>query len=424
MGPIYSLEDILDMIRRRARVMLAVVVIGTMLSLVFALMQKHEYEAYEVIQIARPVVSDELARSTVEGSSARRLQLIQQVLTTRGTMLEIIDKYGIYADIPALRPQAKVDLLRTAVRIEGVAAAREGFSDDGTISVLTITARMPTAVLAQQVAHEFGQRTVELSKRTRIENARATLAFFDAQAAALETDIEALEGEIEEFRSHNQLALPGVLDARRDEIATINGGLLDIARDRIEIERAIQLAEQSERPATAERLKKDYREQLATLDAQRALLDSRKRELELQIETSPEVERMLGTYDRRLEQLQDELNQVSTRRNEAEMGFLIEAERQAERLTVIEEAAIPDYPVTESRKKKAILGAAASFVAAFALAVLLEMRHPVLRSAGQLERELGFRPVVTVPYLDGDRRAPSVWSRLMSRFRRRRTPAE
>ncbi len=424
MGPIYSISDVIDMLRRRARLILGVVLLGSVLSLIVAMSRQHEYESYEVIQIARPVVSDELARSTAEGSSARRLQLIQQILTTRGTMLEIIEKYGIYDDLPGLKPQAKVNMLRTAVRIEGTAAAREGYSDDGAISVLSITARMPTPELAQQVAHEFGQRTIELSKQTRIDNARATLTFFDAQKAALEQDIERLDAEIEAYRATHQLSLPGAVEARRGEISTINDGLLDIARERIRLERAMELASQSERPATAERLRKDLSEQLATLDAQRDLLEERKAALERLIESSPEVERALGAYDRSLDQLRDQLAQVVSRRNEAEMGFLIEAERQAERLTVIEEAAIPDYPVTESRKKIALLGLAGSIGVALGLAYVLEWRNPVIRSADQMERELGFRPVVVVPYLDASAPRRSLWQRLTRRFRSPRAPAE
>lgn len=424
MGPIHSINDVIDMLHRRMRLILGVIFVGALLSLFMALQHQHEYESYEVIQIARPVVSDELARSTVEGSAARRLQLIQQVLTTRGTMLEIIEKYGIYDDMPALKPQAKVTMLRSAIRIEGVAAAREGYTDDGAISVLSITARMATPELAQQVAHEFGQRTVELSKQSRIENARATLAFFDAQQAALEADIEKLEAEIEAYRASHQLSLPGAVEARRDEISTINEGLLDIARERIRIERAIELAMQGERQATAERQRKDLSEQLATLDAQRVLLEERKNALERLIESSPEVERALGAYDRSLEQLRDQLSQVASRRNDAEMGFLIEAERQAERLTVIEEAALPDYPVTESRKKIALLGLAASIALALGLAYFLEWRNPVIRSADQMERELGFRPVVVVPYLDTSAPRLSLWQRLVRRLRGARAPAE
>lgn len=98
MGPIYSFGDFLDMVRRRLSAILRVFVLGCLVSLWFAASQQHEYETAEVLQITQPQIAGELAKSTVEGSSARRMQLIEQRLMARGTVLEIIEKFGLYAD--------------------------------------------------------------------------------------------------------------------------------------------------------------------------------------------------------------------------------------------------------------------------------------------------------------------------------------
>lgn len=400
MGPIYSFADFVDMVRRRLSIIFRVFVLGCLVSLWFAASQQHEYETAEVLQIARPQIAGELAKSTVEGSSARRMQLIEQRLMARGTVLEIIEKFGLYADQPSLTPLQKVAMLRHSVRITGVAAAREGFSDDGTISVLTITARMPTAKQAQQVAREFGRRTIELSQASRIAQARETLNFFAEKEAALSEQIAALEDEIAVYRLEHEVALPGTIEFRREEIATMNQGLLEIARERIEIRRAADQAQAEERPATARRMLAEFEQKLKTLDAQEALLSQRKAALEESLQTTPEVERQLGAYDRRMEQLQAELARMTARRNEAEVGFRLETGRQAERLTILEPAPLPDYPVTGSRKNKALIGAAASLFLAFAVAFVLELRHPVLRTAAQMQRETGLLPVVSIPMME------------------------
>jgi hypothetical protein len=379
------------------------------------------YRASEVIQIAQPKIADDLAKSTVEGSSARRLQLIQQRLTTRGTVLEVIEKFGLYSEMPQLKPSELVVLMRESVRIEGVAAAREGFADDGTISVLTITADMPTALQAQQVASEFARRTIELSMNTRIEQARETLNFFVEQEAVLSKDLLALEEEIARFRNSNDLSLPGSVEFRRAEIATINEALLDIAREQIGIRRSADLAQANERPATAARMLKEFEEQLATLEAQAELLRMRKAELEASLQTSPELDRQLGVYERQLERLREELERISARRTEAEVGFRLETASQSERLTVIEPATVPDYPVPGSRKKLAILGTAGSVMMGIFIAFLLELRHPVLRTAAQMQRETGLTPVVSIPVLDTSSLRLPLRERLrdlLGRFRR------
>ncbi|MEW2912731.1 DUF874 domain-containing protein [Leisingera sp. JC11] len=400
MGPIYSLGDFLDMVRRRLFTIACVFVLGCLVSLWFAASQQHEYETAEVLQITQPQIAGELAKSTVEGSSARRMQLIEQRLMARSSLLEIIEKFGLYADQDALTDLQKVVQLRTAVQITGVAAAREGFTDDGTISVLTITARMPTAEQAQQVASEFGRRTIELSIATRIDQARETLSFFAQKEAALADQVAALEDEIAAYRNANDVTLPGTIEFRRAEIAAMNEGLLEIARERIEIRRAADQAQAKERAATARRLREEADQQLATLDAQEELLTRRKAGLEASLQTTPEVERQLGAYERRLAQLQGELAQMTARRNEAEVGFRLETSHQAERLTVLEPAPLPDYPVTGARKTKALMGAAASLILALLAAFLQELRHPVLRTAAQMERETGLVPVVSIPIMD------------------------
>ncbi|MEP2718644.1 DUF874 domain-containing protein [Pseudophaeobacter sp.] len=400
MGPIFSLADFFDMLRRRAAVILYVTVVGCILSLWMALSQQHMYHSAEVIQVTRPTIADDLAKSTVEGSSARRMQLIEQRLMARGTLLEIIEKYALYADMPALTSTEKVVMLRNAVSITGVAAVREGFADDGTISVLTITAMMPTAEQAQLVASEFGRRTIELSVASRIEQARKTLSFFAETEAAVASQIAALEDEISDFHAANDVALPGTVEFRRNEVAAINESLLDIAREKILIRRAADQASATERPATARRMLAEAQEQLATLDAQHDLLSARKAELEAALQTTPEVQRQLGVYARRMQSLQGELETESTHRNEAEVGFRLETSRQGERLTVLEPAGLADYPSTSARKNKALMGGMASLLVALGVAFALELRAPVLRSAAQMERETGLAPVASIPVLD------------------------
>jgi len=418
MGPVHSLADFLDMIRRRAPLILAMIALGCVASVYYAMGQRHLYRASEVIQVVQPKVAGELARSTVEGSAARRLQSIEQRLMARDSLLEIIAQYGIYDDLTALKPSEKVALLRRAVRIDGEAAAGNG--GGGAVSILTITAELPDPVQAQKIAHEFARRTIELSQKNRLEQARETLAFFTAREDTLREQVTRLEDELAAFRKENDLALPGTLDFRREEIASINQELLSIARDRIRIERDAEQASKTERKATADRMLADFNAQLATLDAQAGLLKSRKDELERTIATSPQIERQLGAYERELEQLRVELDAAAARRTEAEVGYRLETQGQGERLTVIEPATVPDYPFTRSRKKLAIAGGLASVVLALTAAFLLELMNPVMRTAAHMERDLGIRPVVSVPRMTARSRRRGLWGRIFGRRRQRR----
>ena len=67
---------------------------------------------------------------------------------------------------------------------------------------------------------------------------------------------------------------------------------------------------------------------------------------------------------------------------------------------MLESAPLPDYPYTTARKQIVVLGAFASFLAGLVAAFLLDWRRPVIRTAAQMEREIGLRPVITIPEID------------------------
>lgn len=399
MGPIYTWQDFLDMIRRRLVVIALVIILGCTGSLYWAMSYVHLYQSSEVIQVEQPKINDELARSTVEGSSARRLQLIQQQLMARASLEQIIEKYDLYSNLTALKPSEKVQLLRQSVTINGVAAAREGFADDGTISVLTITAQMEQAQLARDVAHEFAEQTRALMSAQRREQTEQTLAFFQQQEQVVLDNIASLEAELETYRRENDLTLEGGVEFRMSEVAQLNEAILGLDREIISVQLALTQIDRTARASTVEREERELDTQLQTLTQQRSLLDARRIALQETIQSSPEIERTLTDFDRRMEQLRAQLEVIATRRNEAQVGFNLEMGAQGERLTTIEEARVPDYPITMSKKKRAIMGAIASTGLAFVIAWLLELRHPVIRSARQMQRETGILPVVSIPEL-------------------------
>lgn len=399
MGPIYTWQDFLDMTRRRLGVISFVIILGGIASLYWAMSHVHLYMSSEVIQVEQPKINDQLARSTVEGSSARRLQLIQQQLMARASLQKIIEKHDIYANLTALKASEKVTLLRRSVSINGVAAAREGFADDGTISVLTITAQMEQAQLARDVAHEFAEQTRSLMTAQRREQTEQTLAFFQQQEQVVIDSIASLEAELETYRRENDLSVEGGVEFRLSEVAQLNEAILELDGEIISTELARTRIDRTTRASTVQREERTLDGQLQTLTEQRSLLDQRRAVLRETIQGSPETQRALADFDRRMAQLRDQLETIADRRNQAQVGFNLEMGLQGERLTTIEEAQVPDYPITMSKKKRAIMGAVAATGLAFVIAWLLELRRPVIRSARQMQRETGVMPVVSIPEL-------------------------
>lgn len=402
MGPIYSIEDAFDLLRRRLSLIALVTVIGTFASIIYALSQGHIYASTEVIQIQRPEIATNLAPTTIDGTAARRLQLIEQRLMTRGTILDVGEKFELFDDASGMTETEKVVRLRSAIEINVIAATGGTGVPDGTVSVVSITAHSDDAYKAQALAQEFSRRTVELASLERLEQARATLNFFRDQQEKVQSEVSALEQEITNYRRENDVAGDGALELRQSEVSTINSTLLDIDRNRIEVIQQIRQIDPNARQSTRDRLIAQFQVELDALDEQEQLLTERRDILLEAMKTSPSIERQLGIYDRELTQLNNQLEVISGRLAEAEVSLRLESERQAERMTVIEPAALPEFPVTPPRRNKAFLGMFLSFALGVGIAILLDILNPVLRSARQMEREIGISPVVCIPVVDED----------------------
>ncbi|MFD0858030.1 GumC domain-containing protein [Roseovarius aquimarinus] len=412
MGSIFSISDFFDMLRRRRRLIALVFLLGCVLSLIVAAAQRHMYTSSEVLQMQGAVIPGDLAPSTVQGSSARRLQLIEQQVMSRGAILALIEELGLFTDQPGMTDVQQVAAIREAVSITGVAAAREGFSDDGQVSLLRITADWPTAAGAQALAHEISRRTVSLSVATRLDQSRETLDFFMLQEDRARRDLQALEREVSAYREANTSALPSATEAVQREIAALNEAMIGIDRRMIALGRQIAAPAESR---VERRAREEQQAEMEGLAEERALLQRNIDALGASIADTPETAAQLEDYARRITARQEAVEAATARRKEAEVAYQLETQRQAERLTVLEPAALPDYPYTRSRKALAVLGAFASLVVAIGAAFLMDLRHPVIRSAAQMEHALGLRPVVSIPQMRPPRRKRSLRDRLLRR---------
>ena len=399
MGPICTFDDLIDILRRRARVVIMVTLLGSIASVIWAFSVPHVYQSSEAIQVKLPKVSSNLAPSTVEGSSFRRLQLIEQKLLARENLIDLIEKYDLYTDMTALRMSEKVDLLRRSITITGVGAVGESSGSAPGISVLTFIVEMNDPADAQAVARDFADQTRTLAAAQRREQTREALDFFMRQDEKLIRDIAALEEERANFQAANDLALEGSLRFRQDEISNLNNEILDLDREITATRMARARVSPDFRASTIARAQAELDAALENLNMQRNQLRDQRDALRASLQTSPELDRELTQFARRLEQLQTQWELTVARRIEAEVGFSLEVDGSSEKLATLEAAELPEYPISPNRIETAVMGGVASAALAFAVAVLLEMRHPVIRTAQQMHRKTGLMPVISIPDL-------------------------
>jgi uncharacterized protein involved in exopolysaccharide biosynthesis len=396
MGHIQSIEELLGFLLRRRWLILAVALVGTLLAAFYAKTRPDIYETAAVIQVQSAAVQGTEAQRT--SAAAVTLQGIEQRLTTRENLAAVIERHWLYADLP-LSIDKKIDLLRMAVSFQGVdSAAGQGFGDARAISAILIFARMDDPDLAARVANDFAQGILDQSAAGQRARADQNVVFFQQEVARIGNDITQLEAETTEFKNANADSLPELLEARRDELVSLDADLRQQQQAKLALEgEAAQINAKATLRETDRRALDDIAAQLEVLQSQIRSSETQQAELEAELATSPEVDRVLAGYERQLDQLQSQYDAATGRMAQAEIDARLAEMQQAERFTLLERAIIPEGPIGGGNKKLAIAGAMASLMAGLALAFVLDLMFPVIRTAAQMERELDLRPVVSIP---------------------------
>jgi uncharacterized protein involved in exopolysaccharide biosynthesis len=410
MGPIQTLPEIRSWLIRRGPLIALVAFVVGMAGILWALNQDRIYRASAVIQVLNPVIDPRDANAT--NTIIRRVQAIEQRIMARDNLLELGERHGIF-DGTDLSATDRLNIMRLSIQIEAVAAAQAGFSRDGSLSALIVSASAPTPEGAAALANDLAEDVVRENAEQRRDRAQSALRFFTAEEARIEGLIIELEAEIAAFQAANEDFMPGALSLRRDELGRLSEsrieGQREIAQYRAEL---ATLDADAGRVVTQRRitqLNDLIRQKMQELDA----LTGRMDEIRFHFQRGTEVDRELSSLNRRMTQLQGQLTNAAERRREAEIGARLEGDDQSDRFILLEAALPPDYPISRSRKVLVAAAVMAGLFLGAALAYAAEWLNPVLRNAAMFERELQLRPVVSLPFqmpVRERRRRRAIWA--------------
>ena len=397
MGPIQTVEDLINLLRRRGVMMALIITLAASATLAHVLMRPEVYEAIAVIQVQSPSVGGEESQSS--NQIARLLQTTEQQLTTRESLLEMIERHNLFSDTEGMNDDNKIYAMRTAVTFQSIAtASQQAFGTPTSVSALTITVRLDEAEQAARVANDFAQNVLDRSIASQASRARDAATFFQTEEERISRQISALEDEIERFKAANPVVDEGTIAGER---ATIDAEIRAVNQEILAAQAELASLREKERLRETDRRRIiDLEARETVLKSQRAALEGQRQSLVDRVARTPEIERQLGAYARNLEQLQSQFQSISERKVDAETTLRLEQENHADRFSLLERAVVPEYPVGGGRKKLLFAGTMAGIIAAFGLALLLETMNPVIRTSGQMYRQLGIRPVITLPELD------------------------
>ena len=196
------------------------------------------YIAEAKLVVESEQIPDELAASTVQTQATEQLQIIQQRILTRDTLVEMANRLKIYAPAAGERaiPMDADDLVkdmrsRISIITTGGAAGR----GPAQATLVAVSFEAPTAALAAAVTNDVVTLILREDIEMRTGAARQTLQFFEQEVSRLDKELAERGATILTFKEANKDALPDSLEFRRSQQAAGQERLLQQQRDEAEL---------------------------------------------------------------------------------------------------------------------------------------------------------------------------------------------
>ncbi|MGG7566705.1 GumC family protein [Rhodovulum sp. DZ06] len=195
---------------------------------------------------------------------------------------------------------------------------------------------------------------------------RAILSENHPEIRALDSRIAALEGLVEEQRAAAEKAVAE---------GAVPAPTTPMERERAMIDKRVE-----------------------ELDSQIAELSTEIDQLASSIAETPNIEMALRTLNREYDGLREEFAAARAKLASAATGEQLELKQQAERFEVVEQATLPERPISPNRPMILMAGAVGGVGAGLGFIILLELMNKTIRRPSELAR-IDITPIAIVPYI-------------------------
>ena len=179
-----DLQDYLVVIKKRKTGILVIALSVMIISVLVTILLPPKYKSSATILIEQQEIPQDLVMSTVTSYAAERIQTIQARVMSRANLLEIVDKYSLYADVRKYETTEEIIArMQEDVGLDIISAdvvdPRTGRPASATIAFsLSYAGESPDTV--QKVANELTSLYLNENLKSRTQKAEDTSVFFQA----------------------------------------------------------------------------------------------------------------------------------------------------------------------------------------------------------------------------------------------------
>jgi uncharacterized protein involved in exopolysaccharide biosynthesis len=227
-----DIKDYLNIVKRRSRYLLIPFVVVSILSIVLAVALPSVYRSVATILIEEQEIPTDLVRSTVTTFADQRIQVITQRIMTRANLMDIIQKFDLYANTRKSKSEEQIlDKMRKRIVVEPISAnvidKRNGQASLATIA-FTLTFDDNTPALAQKVANELTSLFLKENIKSRTESAENATLFLSEESRRLKDKIQQTQTQLAIFKEKNLNQLPQISQLNQQELTSLSGQLLNL----------------------------------------------------------------------------------------------------------------------------------------------------------------------------------------------------
>jgi uncharacterized protein involved in exopolysaccharide biosynthesis len=342
------------------------------------------------ILVESPEIPTDLVEPTVTAAATERIQVIQQRLMARDSLLPIVNKFNLFPSqrewmsgtqlLDLMRQRASIQLVDLNTPITGGAPLPFSAAKSSAVA-FTISFEYENPDIAAKVANEFLTLILDEDVRARTNRASETTEFLAQEVKRLQDKLDGINSQIFEIKRQGGRSSTGSQDAP-DPLKTQTDALVALKGQLIQATSVYS----EEHPVV-----KSLKKRIAALQYQ---INQTAKTI-----PAPAPGKDVDALEQQQTAIEADLEVASKKLTAARLGESLERNQKSEHLQVLEQPTVSQKPVKPNRPKlfAASFGLAAGVGAGVVL--LAELLDKTIRDSRELNGVVDAQLLVTIPYI-------------------------
>lgn len=207
-----TVADVFEIVRRRKRSILLPAVAIFLIAAAVAFLLPKKYQSTTTILIEEQEVPREYVSANITTFADQRLQTINQRIMSTTRLLELIGRFGLYAEMKDKVPVDEiVAKMRKDIKFDTISAdvidPRTGRPAQATIA-FAITYEGKTPETVQRVANELASLYLQENLKTREKQSLETSRFMEEEMKTVQAQLSELDAKIASYKEKHISSLP------------------------------------------------------------------------------------------------------------------------------------------------------------------------------------------------------------------------